>query len=125
MLFDELKFYSAAFIIGIIVGALVHRELDLRFFRERSTPLSKVIDQSVIRKNVKSLYNLVDDLTETLNQIQEETEKIFSQVEKIADLEEERIEDKIDEVRIEEERIEDKIDEVRIEEERIEEEFTY
>ena len=98
MLFDELKFYSAAFIVGILVGALVHRELDKRFFRERSTPLGKVIDQSVIRDNVKSLYNLVDELTETLNQIQEETEKIFSQMDKIEDLEEEKIqEEKIEE----------------------------
>jgi hypothetical protein len=106
VLFDELKFYSAAFIVGILVGALAYRELEKRFFRERSTPLSKVIDQSIIRNNVKSLYNLIDELTETLSQIQEETEKIFSQMEKIADVEEEIIE------------------EVIIEEEKIEEEYT-
>ena len=88
--FDDLKFYIAAFIGGILIGALIYREVERRFFSERSIPLSIVIEQSVIREKVTSLINLEKTLLKTMIQIQEEVETIFNQLNRIADMEEER-----------------------------------
>jgi hypothetical protein len=91
--FDDLKFYSAAFIIGILLGALVYRELQKRFFQERSTPISVVIDQTVIRDNVTSIFTLIEKLTKTVNEIQEEADTISSKISRIGDMEKENIEE--------------------------------
>jgi hypothetical protein len=88
--FDDLKFYMAAFIGGIFIGALIYREVEKRFFRERSIPLSIVIEQSVIRDKVSSLINLEKTLSKTVSQIQGEVETIFSQLNRLADMEDER-----------------------------------
>ena len=88
-----MKFYIAAFILGILIGAFTYRELQKRFFRERSTPLSLVIDQSFLKDNVNSLFNLIETLTKTANEIQEEADKIYSKINRIADMEKEKIEE--------------------------------
>jgi hypothetical protein len=72
-----------------LIGALLHREITKRFFRERSIPLSIVIEQSVIQDKVSTLLNLEKTMSKTVNQIQEEAETIFIQLNKIADMEEE------------------------------------
>ena len=89
--FNDLKFYIAAFIGGILIGALIYRELEKRFFSERSIPLSIVIEQSVIKEKVTSLINLEKTLLKTMIKIQEEVDIIFSQLNRIADMEKERI----------------------------------
>ncbi|MHA2113611.1 MAG: hypothetical protein ACXADW_23875 [Candidatus Hodarchaeales archaeon] len=89
--FDDLKFYSAAFIIGILIGAFVYRELQKRFYQERSTPISIVIDQTVIGDNVASIFNLIEKLTRTLNEIQGEADTISNKISRIADMEKEKI----------------------------------
>ncbi|MHA2095910.1 MAG: hypothetical protein ACW98F_14920 [Candidatus Hodarchaeales archaeon] len=76
-----------------MIGAIAYRELQKRFFKERSTPLSIVIDQSVIRENVTSLFNLIEMLTRTVNEIQEEAEKMSAKISRIGGLENEAIEE--------------------------------
>ena len=87
MFFDDFKLYIAAFVGGVLIGALIYREVQKRYFRERSIPLSIVIDQSVIKGNVSSLFRLRERLSIVLNQIEEEIDSIFSQLDKIADIE--------------------------------------
>ena len=73
--------------MGILIGALLYREITKRFFSERSIPLSIVIEQSVIRDKVSTLMNLVKIMSNTVIQIQEEIDAIFSQLNRIADME--------------------------------------
>jgi hypothetical protein len=85
--FDDFKLYIAAFIGGILIGALLYREIEKRYFRELATPLSKVIEQSVVREKITSLTELGITFNKTVIQIQEEAETIFDQLTKIADME--------------------------------------
>ncbi len=76
-----------------MIGAIAYRELQKRFFRERSTPLSIIIDQSVIRDNITSLFNLIEMLTRTVNEIQEEAEKMTGKINRIGGMENEIFEE--------------------------------